>query len=57
MAGFLAIFVSFSSDPLSLKQMEEALRHGVIITVPTAAHAGFQIMINKELPPLLARKL
>jgi len=57
MTGIFAGFVSFSSDPLSLKQMEEALRNSIIIAVPTPAHAGVQIMVGKKLSPLLARKL
>jgi len=46
LAGFLTGFVSFSSDPLSFEQMEEALRDRVVITVPTPAHTGFQIVIG-----------
>ena len=57
LTGIFACFVSFSSDALGFEQMEEALRHSVIITVSTAAHTGFQIVISQELPSLLARKL
>jgi len=44
--GFLAGFVSFSPDPLSFEQMEEALRDRIVVAVPTPAHTGFQIVIG-----------
>jgi len=37
LAGCLAGFVSFLSDPFSFEQMEEALRDRIIVTVPIRA--------------------
>ncbi len=56
-AGLLACFVNLSSDPLGFERSEEALRHGIVVAVSTPAHAGFQIVILQEGPPLIAGKL
>ena len=40
--------IGFTPYAFSLEELEEALRHGIIITVPPAAHAGFQIVCLEE---------
>lgn len=55
--GIFACFVSFSSEPLSLEQTEEALRSGIIVAVSAPAYTGFQIVIGLELSSFMAGKL
>ena len=49
--------VGFSPDPLSFKELEKALRNGIVITVTSPAHTGFQVIVFQELLPLIAGEL
>lgn len=41
-------------DFLSLQQREEALCHRIVVAISATTHAGFQIVIVKELAPITA---
>ena len=40
------------SDPFALKQVEEALGNGVVVTISAPAFAGFEIALALECLPL-----
>ena len=49
--SIIACRVGFSPDPLAFQQLEEAFRNGVVMTVTTSAHAGFEVVLaQKRLP-------
>ena len=49
--------IGFTPYAFSLEELEEALCHGIIITVSSAAHASFQIVCFEERLPLITGKL
>ena len=53
----LACFVCPSPDALALEQVEEALSHGVIVTVAPSAHRVLKIMGSGERSPVHAGEL
>lgn len=57
LAGVLANFVDLSPDPFGLEGGEESLGYGIIVTDPSPAHAGFQIVVFQEVLRELAGKL
>ena len=52
--GFVPCFVNVLLDSLGLEQREEALCHRIVMAIHSTAHAGFQIVIVKELAPITA---
>ena len=46
--------VDLSLDALGLQQREEALGHGVVVTVASSTHAGFQVVVVEKLAPIAA---
>ncbi len=44
----LAIRIGFTSDPLAFEDLEETLRHRVIMTIATFAHAGLEPVIPQK---------
>ena len=46
--GLLAIRIGFTSDPLAFEDLEETLRHRVIMTIATFAHAGLEPVIPQK---------
>jgi hypothetical protein len=50
-------FVGSAPYPFPLEQVEEALRHGVVVTIPATAHRVFQIVVLKESGPVYAGEL
>jgi hypothetical protein len=49
--GF-ACLIGFPSNTFTFKQVKESLSHSVIIAIPTAAHAGIQIVLAEKHLPL-----
>jgi hypothetical protein len=47
-------FVDGVVDELSLEGTEEALNYSVVVTVASAAHAGFELVLDEKLPVWLA---
>jgi len=55
--GLLPVVIGFALDALPLQQLEETLRHGIVVTVPTPTHAGYQVMSLQEVPPVVTAEL
>ncbi|MNN53971.1 hypothetical protein D3C81_1687600 [compost metagenome] len=55
--GLLAIRIGFTSDPLAFEELEETLRHRVIMTIPASAHAGLEPVLPQKILPVIAAKL
>ena len=55
--GFLSVVIGFSLDALPLQQLEETLRHGIVVTVTSSAHAGFQVVATQETLPFMTGEL
>jgi len=49
--------VDLPTNAFALEQLEEALRHGVVVAVPTTTHAGDEVVLAQEVLPLVAREL
>jgi hypothetical protein len=56
-SGIVAGGIDLPPDLLAFQQLEETFSYGVVITVSTSAHAGFQIVLTKKLQPLATGKL
>ena len=48
--GFLAIRIGSTSDPLAFEELEETLRHRVIMTIAAPAHAGLELVFPALFP-------
>ena len=57
LAGFFSGFVFSATDAFAFEQVEEALHHRIVPAVPAAAHAWDQIVLLKELLPLMSGEL
>ena len=55
--GLIARWIDLSTNALALKQLEEALGYGVVVTIAATAHAGDQIVITQEVLPVMAGEL
>jgi len=44
-SSVIAGFIYLSFDTFCLQKREKAFRYGIVMTMPSAAHARFQIMI------------
>lgn len=49
--------ISATADAFALEELEEAFRDRVVMAVPSAAHAGAQIVLAEKLLPLAAGEL
>ena len=47
----------FLRDPLFLQAREEGFYHGIIVAIPTAAHASLELMVPAEPDPCIAAEL
>ena len=56
-SGFLPVVIGFSLDALPLQQLEETLRHGIVVAVPASTHAGHQAMGLQEVLPVVTTEL
>lgn len=54
---FTSGFVGFASDTFSLQEIEEALGDGIVVTVASAAHRVFEIVLLQECGPVDACEL
>ena len=57
LAGFLACFVFSAEDAFAFEQFEEALDDGILPAVRSAANAGNEVVLFKELLPLVSGEL
>ncbi len=46
-----------AANVCTLQELEDAFGHSIVMAVPTAAHAGLQIMLGKEHLPLEAGEM
>ena len=49
--------IDFSANALTFKQLEETLRHSVVVAVSPPAHAGLQVVAGQEALPFMAGEL
>jgi hypothetical protein len=43
-----------ATDAFALQELEEALRHGIVVAIPSSAHSGVEIVLAKKHLPLAA---
>ena len=53
----IAGWVDLATNTFTLEQLEEALGHGVVVTVPATAHAGHEVVITQEVLLIVACEL
>ena len=56
-ACFLPCRIGLFADAFTLEQLEEALRHGVVVAIAPSAHAGLQVVARQEALPFMAGEL
>ena len=56
-SGLITAWVDLTTDTLTFEQLEEALSHGVVVTVAAATHAGNEVVIMQEVLPVVAGEL
>ena len=56
-ACFLPCGIGFSANAFTFEQLEETLRHGIVVTVTSSAHAGFQVVATQETLPFMTGEL
>lgn len=57
LSGCMAGWVGSSSDAFALQQLHEAFNDRVIMTIPTAVHAGIKIVLAEKRLPFPTVKL
>ena len=55
--GLLPCGIDLPAHPLAFEQLEEALRHGVVVAVATPAHAAQQVVLAQKALPGVAGEL
>lgn len=56
-ARFLPCRIGVFANALTLEQLEETLRHGVVVAIASPAHAGLQVVACEEALPFMAAEL
>lgn len=56
-AGFLPCRIGLFANALTLEQLEEALRYGIVVAIASPAHAGLQVVARKKALPFIAGEL
>lgn len=49
--------IGLFASAFTLEQLEEALRHGVVVAIASSAHAGLQVVARQEALPFMAGEL
>ena len=53
-SGIIVRRVGAPPDPFTFQKLEEAFGDGVVVTIATSAHAGFQVLLAEKRLPLPA---